>query len=308
MKGGGAVKKLRVIFYVLLQSLKNAARNLFMVFASIIVVFFVLLVVGSFIEAGIVTSDIIGQVKERPVLKINFHYYVDEETAQQYYEAIAASPEVKQATYISKQENFENMLKEFEDNREYFENLDKSGKLKYASVEVQLNNYADGRAFVDGIMEDAGDMIDSAPNIFSVVEKMEKAQFWINICTIAAALVMTALSLLLIFNTVKLTVVARHREIEIMKFIGATNTYIITPFVIEGVLTGLAGAALAFLALGGVYNGVYKLLLSFSEDANIVPLTFAASGSSGILVFYLLFGACTGFIASIFAARKHIKV
>jgi len=302
------MKKLRVMLYVLLQSLKNVARNLFMVFASVIVVFFVLLVVGSFIEAGVVTSNIIGQVKERPVLKINFRYYVDEETAMQYYEAIAASPEVKHATYISKQQNFENMLKEFEDNREYFENLDKSGKLKYASIEVQLRNYADGKAFVNGIMDEAGDVIDSAPNIFGVVEKMERAQFWINICTIAAVIVMTALSLLLIFNTVKLTVLARHREIEIMKYVGATNTYIITPFVIEGILTGLIGAVAAFFALGGIYDAVFRLLLSFSEDANIVPLTFEQSGATGILAFYLLFGAFTGFIASILAARKYIKV
>ncbi|MBP5312513.1 MAG: permease-like cell division protein FtsX [Clostridia bacterium] len=296
---------LRIGFYVIRQSAKNIARNLFMVFASIVVVFSVLLVVGVFIEAGTTLGTMIEQFSDRAEVQINFSYIMTEEESMKYFDVIKRDPRVKECIYISKQENLEKILDYFKDNKELFESYRESERLKFASIEVQLNSYEDGESFVAEVKNLEG--IDSVKDIVGTVEKMELIRFWVNVGTITASLVMTALSLLLIFNTVKLTVLARRKEIMIMKYIGATDVYIATPFVIEGIATGLIGALLAYFALYGVYNAVINFLTGLVGE-DIVFKSFGESGGGAILLSFLLFGAVSGFIASALAAKRYMKV
>ncbi len=300
------MKFLRICFYVIRQSAKNIARNFFMIFASVVVVFFVLLVAGAFIETGLTLGNAIEQYSDRADVEINFKTYVTEETANEYLRYIAADSRVKEVKYISRDENIERIIEFFDEYRDIYEGYRDSELLGFISLEVQLKTYSDRESFVSEI--EAEPDVDNVQNIVETIEKMELVRFWVNIATITASVVMTALSLLLIFNTVKLTVIARKKEIEIMKYIGATDVYIATPFVIEGVTTGLLGALIAFLSLWGIYNGVYSFLKDLLADSKIVPMTFAESGGGVILLFFLLFGAVTGFIASVFAAKKHMKV
>lgn len=300
------MKYIRIVYYVLRQSVKNILRNLFMVFASVVVVFFVLLVVGIFIEAGLTLGSVIEQFSDRAEIQINFSYIVSDETAKEYFDVISKDTRVKTATYITKEENLNRILDYFKDDKELFENYRNSERLQFVSIEVQLNHFEDGTAFVNEIKQLDG--IDSVKDIVETVDKMELTRFWVNVGTITAAVIMTGLSLLLIFNTVKLTVIARHREIEIMKFIGATDVYIATPFILEGVSTGIVGAIIAWIVLSGVYKAVFNFISELAAQTNIVPKTFAESGGGAIFVGFILFGIATGFVASMLAARKYMKV
>lgn len=300
------MKYIRIVYYVLRQSVKNILRNLFMVFASVVVVFFVLLVVGIFIEAGLTLGSVIEQFSDRAEIQINFSYIVSDETAKEYFDVISKDTRVKTATYITKEENLNRILDYFKDDKELFENYRNSERLQFVSIEVQLNHFEDGTAFVNEIKQLDG--IDSVKDIVETVDKMELTRFWVNVGTITAAVIMTGLSLLLIFNTVKLTVIARHREIEIMKYIGATDVYIATPFILEGVSTGIVGAIIAWIVLSGVYKAVFNFISELAAQTNIVPKTFAESGGGAIFVSFILFGIATGFVASMLAARKYMKV
>lgn len=300
------MKYIRIVYYVLRQSVKNILRNLFMVFASVVVVFFVLLVVGIFIEAGLTLGSVIEQFSDRAEIQINFSYIVSDETAKEYFDVISKDTRVKTATYITKEENLNRILDYFKDDKELFESYRNSERLQFVSIEVQLNHFEDGTAFVNEIKQLDG--IDSVKDIVETVDKMELTRFWVNVGTITAAVIMTGLSLLLIFNTVKLTVIARHREIEIMKFIGATDVYIATPFILEGVSTGIVGAIIAWIVLSGVYKAVFNFISELAAQTNIVPKTFAESGGGAIFVSFILFGIATGFVASMLAARKYMKV
>jgi cell division transport system permease protein len=277
-----------------------------MVFASVIVVFSVLLISGLMIEAGITLGSVIRQFGDRAEVQINLSYLVSDEEAQEYFEVIKSDSRVKDAQFISKDENLERIIAYFQGDEDLFEKYRESERLHFASIEVQLNEYADGGSFLEEVK--GLDGVDSVKDIVGTIEKMQLMRFWVNIGTIIAIIFMTLLSILLIFNTVKLTILARKNEIEIMKYIGATDIYIAVPFVIEGVFTGIVGSLLAFLALSGIYSAVYKGVYDTAISANIVPLTFKETGAGWIFLAFLIFGIVTGFVASVWASKKHMKV
>ncbi|MBP5766292.1 MAG: ABC transporter permease [Clostridia bacterium] len=300
------MKFLRLAYYELRQGFRNILRNLFMVFASVIVVFSVLLISGLMIEAGITLGSVIRQFGDRAEVQINLSYLVSDEEAQEYFEVIKSDSRVKDAQFISKDENLERIIAYFRGDEDLFEKYRESERLHFASIEVQLNEYADGESFLEEVK--GLDGVDSVKDIVGTIEKMQLIRFWVNIGTIIAVIFMTLLSILLIFNTVKLTILARKNEIEIMKYIGATDIYIAVPFVIEGVFTGIVGSLLAFLALSGIYSAVYKGVYDTAISANIVPLTFKETGAGWIFLAFLIFGIVTGFVASVWASKKHMKV
>ncbi|MBO7502842.1 MAG: permease-like cell division protein FtsX, partial [Clostridia bacterium] len=231
---------------------------------------------------------------------------ISDEEAQEYFEVIKSDSRVKDAQFISKDENLERIIAYFRGDEDLFEKYRESERLHFASIEVQLNEYADGTGFLEEVK--GLDGVDSVKDIVGTIEKMQLIRFWVNIGTIIAVIFMTLLSILLIFNTVKLTILARKNEIEIMKYIGATDIYIAVPFVIEGVFTGIVGSLLAFLALSGIYSAVYKGVYDTAISANIVPLTFKETGAGWIFLAFLIFGIVTGFVASVWASKKHMKV
>ena len=300
------MKYLRIALYELRQGFRNIFRNLFMVFASIFVVFAVLLVLGLLLEAGSTLRTVIDQFSDRAEVQINFNYYVTDAEAAGYLEAIEADDRVKAAKLISKAENLERIIDYFNEDKDLFEKYRDSERLQFATIEVQLNAYEDGESFVEEVK--GLDGVASVKDIVGTVEKMELIRFWVNIGTIIGVIVMTLLSLLLIFNTVKLTVLARRKEIEIMKYIGATDFYIALPFVIEGVVTGLVGALLAFLALGGIYTAIANATKQTAAAANVVLPSFGASGAGFIFIFFVLFGIITGLAASVWASKRYMKV
>ncbi len=300
------MKFLRLAYYELRQGFRNILRNLFMVFASVIVVFSVLLISGLMIEAGITLGSVIRQFGDRAEVQINLSYLVSDEEAMEYFEVIKSDSRVKDAQFISKEANLDRIISYFKGDEELFEKYRESERLHFASIEVQLNEYTDGTGFLEEVK--GLDGVDSVKDIVGTIEKMQLMRFWVNIGTIIAVVFMTMLSILLIFNTVKLTILARKNEIQIMKYIGSTDLYIAVPFVIEGVFTGIVGSVLAFFALSGIYSAVYKGVYDTAVSANIVPLTFKETGAGWIFLAFLIFGIVTGFVASVWASKKHMKV
>ncbi len=300
------MKRIRIIFNILKQAAKNIFHNIFMFFASVIVVFAVLIIVGSIVLASRNVHDVIRQFSDRAEVQINFTYNVSEETAQEYADEIANDYRVESVKLISKEENLENLLSYYKDEKDLFEQYRNSERLKFVTLEVGLKEYADGESFVAEAEQLDG--VDNVKDIVGTINKMEVAGFWLTIGTILAAIVVVLLSVLLIFNTVKLTVIAKKNEIEIMKYIGATDSYISAPFVIEGIVTGFVGAVLAYFVVQGVYQLIYNSVTTSGILETINLLTFAKAGGIWMFAAFAAFGMVSGLIASIIAVNKYVNV
>jgi len=276
-----------------------------MVFASVSVVFSVLLLLGSLWSISENIQHIVEQYSSRAEVQINLFSYVEEAEAKELQATLEKDSRVERVVYVSKEENLANIMNYFSDD-DLFEGYEDSEYLNYISLEVDLVEYADGEGFRDEVTQ--LNSVDNVKDIVSVVSKMEVIRFWIRIGTVIAMIGMAVLSVLLIFNTVKLTVFARKREIEIMKYIGASDWYICGPFVIEGVVTGLIGALAAYFSLRGLYSMVFNSANNGLFLGEAITLLSFGELEANFLLWFIAAGVAAGVVAGVWAIRKHVDV
>lgn len=299
------MKYIRTVFYVLKQGAKNIVKNLFMVFAAIIVVFSVLLLLGGMISISKNIQTIIEQYSSKTEVQVNLHSYVKQDQAEKLVEIIKKDSRVETVQLITADETFANLMEYFKGDEDLFEDYKDSEYLHYISLNIDLVQYADGTGFCNEIVK--FDEVDNVKDIVSTISKMEAAQFWVRIGTILLIIGTAVLSILLIFNTVKLTVYARSREIEIMRYVGASTWYICGPFVIEGVFTGLLGGVAAFFALKAIYNAAISGIARSLLGTTVKLYNFEEMGIDFLIIF-IVAGIVAGVIASLWAIRKHVRV
>ena len=117
--------------------------------------------------------------------------------------------------------------------------------------------------------------------------------------------------MIMISNTTKASVYARREEIQIMKYVGATNAFIRMPFFVEGMVTGLFSGAGAFFITWALYRSIYRVLLKQSSLMNafgLKSLVPFADIMIIVLIAYLVVGSLIGALGSVISTRKHIDV
>lgn len=145
-----------------------------------------------------------------------------------------------------------------------------------------------------------------------VAETLEKLVRTVRIAGLAVVLVLALIAAIIIHNTVRLTVYSRRKEINIMKYIGATDWYIRWPFIIEGFTIGVTGSLIA----SGVIVLLYKYMLSRLTGQHVADEFFIsifsplplASVMYDIVFVFLIVGVLVGVIGSGMSIRKHLKV
>ena len=122
-------------------------------------------------------------------------------------------------------------------------------------------------------------------------------------------ILLIVISIFIIANTIKLTVHARRKEISIMKYVGATNSFIRWPFIVEGMIIGIIAAMISILILGVAYNLLTDKILQSAINSmiNIQLLSFSEIFTLVIAV-YLTLGIGIGIIGSMISMRKYLEV
>ena len=212
-------------------------------------------------------------------------------------------------TYVSKSEAFEEQKGFMGEYGALFDGLEADTDFLPASFRLTLTELDK--------MRQVQTLIEGLPGVDSIIAPVYVAETLTGIehtLIIVGGIIVGLLmicSMVVIANTIKLTVFARRREINIMKYVGATNSYIRLPFVIEGIAIGVLAALVAFFALWGLYYLVTDMLVTSS-----VP--WVASVSQSLTPFtavwywmlggFAAFGIVVGSISSGSAIRKHLKV
>ena len=116
-------------------------------------------------------------------------------------------------------------------------------------------------------------------------------------------------SIIIIGNTIKLTVHARRKEISIMKYVGATNGFIRWPFMVEGMIIGLISVLISLIILGGCYNAVATKIEQALIDVTVnIPLLNLQEMFPTLITVYLILGIGIGAIGSAISMRKYLDV
>lgn len=144
-----------------------------------------------------------------------------------------------------------------------------------------------------------------AEDEFQVISTLSS---FIRTVTIAMSLILLAVAVVLIWNTIRTAMVARRREIEVMKLVGATNWFIRIPFMMEGLIQGLSGAIVSCLGLWGLNRAWTSGVAGFRPGTGVSSLVVPGSYVSGVMLMLLIVGAVAGGVGSGIAASKFLDV
>jgi cell division transport system permease protein len=193
---------------------------------------------------------------------------------------VNAMPEVSEVDYISK----DDALKRFQENRAAQGQDDLTSYLRAnplpASLEIKLRKADDFGIVTDALRADPS--VARVKNIADLVEKVTTVTAFLRTAGVALLAVIGAIVLFIVINTIRLAVVGRAEEIEIMRLVGASDAFIRWPFVFEGAIVGLLGAALTLGVLGAASDPLGRLMFDFFR---ILPLSIGSIARDvGLLV------------------------
>ena len=279
--------------YSIKQGVKNIWRNKMFSLASIATMGACIFLFGIFFAVVINFNSIVKNAETDVSLTVFFIEDV-----------------VKECKYVSADETWENFAKQyFEGKEEYKDGFKPNDNPLATSAHYEVYVYqvetqdalAEYIRSLDGVRE-----VKQAEGATTTLTTMNRV---IGYVSIAIILILLAVSVFLISNTVTIGISVRKEEIGIMKLIGATNLFVRAPFLIEGILIGLVGAAIPLGLLYVVYNRVISYVMTeFSVLSNFMAFMPVSAVFRILLPVGLILGMGIGLVGSIFTIRKHLKV
>ncbi|MFS0821695.1 permease-like cell division protein FtsX [Bacillus sp. 1P02SD] len=286
------------------ESSKNLGRNGWMTFASVSAVTVTLLLVGVFLVIMMNLNSMATSLEKDVRISVLTDLTSTKEQQDALKEQISNIPEVAEVTFSSKEQELEDMIESFGEDGKVFALYEQSNPLRDVFI-VKTTKPQD-------IMKVA-DQVEKMEYVYSVnygKGKVEKIFSTVGVSrNVGVGLIIGLLftAMFLISNTIKITIFARQREIEIMKLVGATNAFIRWPFFLEGLFLGILGSIIPIGIILGFYNFLYDLIQpqlsgTFLELLPFNPFAFQVTG------LLLLIGAFIGVWGSLMSVRKFLKV
>ena len=242
--------KYNVITYFLSEGFKNVFKNKKSTFSCLGVMCGAMLIFGLFYAIGRNVNNMVDNLEAKQSFNVFIEHGTTEEQVQKLGEEINKIEGVNKTSYTSQEEAYNTMREWLGDASSAMDGFDPSAFRASYSVtltDLSMNDYVQTEIQK---LENVNKIVSNNDTI----QKLNSIAKWIRITTLAILIVLVAISVFIISNTIKLTVHARRKEISIMKYVGATNSFIRTPFIIEGIIIGLIAGVISILLVGGGYN------------------------------------------------------
>ncbi len=301
--------KLSGLKYLANQGIENIWKNKMMAFATFCVLLISLLLVGC---AGLfyinMNSMILGLGNQNEIFVCLYP-----STAQEYVEQVNMQIQqldnVSNVVFVPKEEAYKRMQHQItQQGQEIFQYIDDSEFMPDGfSVTVTNNDRIEETTSLIAQIEN----VETAQSSPQVAEFLRELRRVVTLIASAVIIALAAVSMIMISNTTKQSVYSRREEIQIMKYVGATNAFIRTPFFVEGMVTGFFAGAGAFFITWAVYKSVYDILMAQRMLMN-------AFGIGSLIPFdriqiitaltYLLIGSLVGAMGSTISTRHHLDV
>ncbi|MCQ2481534.1 MAG: permease-like cell division protein FtsX [Clostridia bacterium] len=290
--------------YLTKEGFRNLRVNKMMTMASITVLLSCLLLVGIAYMLFVNIETFIRDIESENVIMV----FADTDITSYDYVAmgakIGAMNNVEKCETIAKDDAYAQVLSEMDDSlKAYLESLDE-------------NPLPDAYKVTVGDMSKFGDVVKDIKQLDHVLRVRENSELARQMAAIRNAVLYISLgvivllllvSLFIISNTIKVTMFSRRLEISIMKSVGATNSFIKWPFVVEGIIIGIIAGLLATGAVWGLYKlAMDELMLVFTAFADIKAVDFVSYAPQLAIVFVCI-GVFTGVFGSLTSIRKYLK-
>lgn len=212
---------------------------------------------------------------------------------------------VKKVSYVSRDEALKEFKESFGDNSKILENIPGGNPLP-ASVTVEMKKLSYGKEIEDKYKDLP--IVEDHNYYYDFVTQMIKVQNGVKYVGAGIVLILVLVSVLIIHNTIKIAISNRRKEINIMKYVGATNTYIRGPFLINGIIFGVVGALIAGFITMKLYEILFDRLNPQLYDITHVDLVSALAIRTDLFIIFLCIGVGIGFFGSLFSTKKFLDV
>lgn len=290
-------------FVAIIQAFKHIGRNFSMAITSLFSITAILLILG-FCLIVIVNIDFMTDgIKESfDTIQLNLEDNANDKERERIIGEFESMPEVIEVTFQTKDELMEHWKEKWGDGAEILDRLD-SNPLRDA-ITVKVGDIADVDLVVAAAEGISG--IGSITNSSETVTKLINITNTIRLVSILIIGFLLIVSIVVVSNTIKLTVIAREREITIMKYVGATNWFIRGPFLMEGVIIGLIASGITSGIIAFVYNYVvnhYTKQVAMLMSTGLVPVEHLVTN---VVFIFLALGVSIGACGSIISMRRFL--
>ena len=297
--------KISTLFYTIKQGFANIFRNKWYSLASIATISACLFLFGLFYAIIANFQNIVKTAQEGVSVTVFFDEGISQERIEEIGTLIDKRPEVSKKEFISADEAWEGFKEEYLG--EYAAGFTEKPLADSASYEIYLNEVSMQPALVtylegvDGIR-----LVNRSEVTASTLTGVNALIAYVSVGIIA---ILFAVSIFLISNTVMIGISVRKEEISIMKYIGATDFFVRSPFVIEGMLIGAIGALIPVGIIYVLYNKVIEyIMVEFSTLTQLLSFLSVDEIFGILLSVSVLMGVGIGFLGSMITVRKHLRV
>ncbi|MCI9632746.1 MAG: ABC transporter permease [Ruminococcus sp.] len=316
--------RISTIGYVIKQGFKNIGRNMMFSLASIATMSACIFLFGLFFSILFNFQYIIKSAEEGVAITVFFEDGITQAQIDNIGQALRGRDDVSDVKYVSADDAWEEFRsKYFGENEELADGFRNDNPLANSSnYEVYMKTLDDevdislmGGKSLSTTQQDlvrfAGslDGVRSVKKSDLVANMLSSVNVLVAYISVAIILILFGVSIFLISNTVAMGITVRKEEIAIMKYIGAKDFVVRSPFVIEGLIIGLVGAVLPLALLYVLYGkAVAYIMEKFSILTNIIDFLPVLRVYHYLLPIGLGLGVGIGFLGSYFTVRKHLKV
>lgn len=296
------------IWFTLKQGIVNIKRNWMFSLASILTMAACIFLVGVFYSIVNNVDNIAHKVEQEVPITVFFNEGTTQEQIDQISAMISQRPEVEKVEFTSADQAWEDFKEEYFQGSDAAEGFrDDNPLVNSANLAVYMNQ-----------IEMQGELVSYIQGLDQVreVEQSEEAantlgsfNRLVSYASLVIIVLLIVISVFLISNTVSVGIAVRKEEIGIMKYIGATDGFVRAPFVLEGMVLGLIGAAIPLTALYFLYNTAVEYVLTrFNVLTGVVEFIPVMNIYRVLVPISVALGIGIGLIGSFWTTRKHLRV
>lgn len=304
--------KYSVLGYFIGEGFSNVFKNKKSTGASLMIMCATMIIFGIFLILGENINHIVKEVEGSQGIQVFLNADATDEQVKELGEKIRnievnGTKAVNTVVHKTKEDALNTMKERFKEKQDLLSTFEGDNNIFSESYVVTLTDL--------NLSQDVQDQISKFENVKKITSKDQTVTTLINlangikIVTGVILLLLIFISVFIIANTIKLTVHARRKEISIMKYVGATNSFIRWPFMVEGMLIGLISVLISLLILSVIYNAVIAQIQQslINGMINIPLLTFQELFKT-LLTVYLVLGLGVGALGSAISMKKYLEV
>lgn len=288
--------------YLIREGFRSITKHGFMSFASVTVIMACLIIMGSVSLLSVNIDALIKDLEnQNEVVAFVDESISDENEARKIGAALEAVDNVSSVEFVSRDDAMDNFMSKYDS--ELMEGIDETVfRHRFVIHLTDIALMAQTKADLEGVsgIVKVNAHLDYA-NSFVTIRNV------VSVVSLVLIVMLVFVSVFIMSNTIKLATFGRREEIAIMKMVGATNSFIRLPFIIEGLALGIMGGCLAFLAEWGVYQLLTGKLVGTLTGSFITVVPFSSVALT-VFVLYVGTGIMVGVFGGINAIRNYLKV